>query len=292
MSARKRPEIDLSVAREVCSPLSPERFVFQYGMTAIAFFFTFLALLPLFSIVWEILGRGLSNLKPEMFVNQVIDFGFANAIVGTLKMVTIGSLFSIPVGVMTGIFLSEFGKSSKVASIVRFVTTILAGVPSIVVGVFAYGVFIATTKQFSAIAGGFALGVIMLPVIALTTEEVLKLVPNSLRLASAALGGNRFQTTFRVVLAAGLPGITTATLLAIARASGETAPLIFTALFSNFWAKGLFEETASLPILIYRFYQDDRPEIFQLVWTASIVLVGLIILLNLLSRIITSKKLK
>ena len=292
MSAKKRPEIDLSVAREVCSPLSPERFVFQYGMTAIAFFFTFLALLPLFSIVWEILGRGLSNLKPEMFVNQVIDFGFANAIVGTLKMVAIGSLFSIPVGVMTGIFLSEFGKSSKVASIVRFVTTILAGVPSIVVGVFAYGVFIATTKQFSAIAGGFALGVIMLPVIALTTEEVLKLVPNSLRLASAALGGNRFQTTFRVVLAAGLPGITTATLLAIARASGETAPLIFTALFSNFWAKSLFEETASLPILIYRFYQDDRPEIFQLVWTASIVLVGLIILLNLLSRIITSKKLK
>ncbi|MEM1394750.1 MAG: phosphate ABC transporter permease PstA, partial [Cyanobacteria bacterium P01_H01_bin.150] len=251
----------------------------------------FLALLPLFSIVWEILGRGLSNLKPEMFVKQVIDFGFANAIVGTLTMVTIGSLFSIPLGVMTGIFLSEFGGNSKFASVVRFVTTILAGVPSIVVGVFAYGVFVATTKQFSAVAGGFALGVIMLPVIALTTEEVLKLVPNSLRLASAALGGNRFQTTFKVVLAAGLPGITTATLLAIARASGETAPLIFTALFSNFWALPN-KPTASLPVLIYTFYQDDRPEIFQLVWTASIVLVGLIILLNLLSRIITSKKLK
>ncbi|MEO1184930.1 MAG: phosphate ABC transporter permease PstA, partial [Cyanobacteria bacterium J06636_27] len=285
MSGRKRPEIDLSVAREVCSPLSPERFVFQYGMTAIAFFLTLLALLPLFSLIWEILGRGLSDLKAEMFFKEVIDFGFANAIVGTLTMVAIGALFSIPIGVMTGIFLSEFGKNSKVASVVRFVTTILAGVPSIVVGVFAYGVFIATTKQFSAIAGGFALGVIMLPVIALTTEEVLKLVPNSLRLASAALGGNRFQTTFRVVLAAGLPGITTATLLAIARASGETAPLIFTALFSNFWAKSLFEETASLPILIYRFYQDDRPEIFQLVWTTSIVLVGLIVILNLLSRV-------
>ncbi|MEL6458848.1 MAG: phosphate ABC transporter permease PstA [Cyanobacteria bacterium J06641_2] len=292
MSGRKRPEIDLSVAREVCSPLSPERFVFQYGMTAIAFFLTLLALLPLFSLIWEILGRGLSDLKAEMFFKEVIDFGFANAIVGTLTMVAIGALFSIPIGVMTGIFLSEFGKNSKVASVVRFVTTILAGVPSIVVGVFAYGVFIATTKQFSAIAGGFALGVIMLPVIALTTEEVLKLVPNSLRLASAALGGNRFQTTFRVVLAAGLPGITTATLLAIARASGETAPLIFTALFSNFWAKSLFEETASLPILIYRFYQDDRPEIFQLVWTTSIVLVGLIVILNLLSRVITSRKLK
>ena len=101
-----------------------------------------------------------------MFVKQVIDFGFANAIVGTLKMVTIGSLFSIPVGVMTGIFLSEFSKDSKIAPVVRFITTILAGVPSIVVGVFAYGVFIATTKQFSAVAGGFALGVIMLPVIA------------------------------------------------------------------------------------------------------------------------------
>ncbi|MGD1913910.1 MAG: phosphate ABC transporter permease PstA [Rivularia sp. (in: cyanobacteria)] len=292
MSARKRPEIDLSVAREVCSPLSVERFTFQYGMTAIAFFLTFLALLPLFSLVWEILGQGLSNLKPEMFVKQVIDFGFANAIVGTLKMVTIGSLFSIPVGVMTGIFLSEFGGNSKIASIVRFITTILAGVPSIVVGVFAYGVFIATTKQFSAVAGGFALGVIMLPVIALTTEEVLKLVPNSLRLASAALGGNRFQTTFRVVLAAGLPGITTATLLAIARASGETAPLIFTALFSDFWSESLLRPTASLPVLIYRFYQQDDPQIFQLVWTASIVLVGLVFLLNLLSRVITSRKLK
>ncbi len=292
MNARKRPEIDLSVAREVCNPLSPERFVFQYGMTAIAFFLTFLALLPLFSLVSEILGQGLSNLKPEMFVKQVIDFGFANAIVGTLKMVTIGSLFSIPVGVMTGIFLSEFSKDSKIAPVVRFITTILAGVPSIVVGVFAYGVFIATTKQFSAVAGGFALGVIMLPVIALTTEEVLKLVPNSLRLASAALGGNRFQTTFRVVLSAGLPGITTATLLAIARASGETAPLIFTALFSDFWSESLLRPTASLPVLIYRFYQQDDPQIFQLVWTASIVLVGLIFLLNLLSRVVTSRKLK
>ncbi|MEM6754467.1 MAG: phosphate ABC transporter permease PstA, partial [Cyanobacteria bacterium P01_C01_bin.38] len=185
----------------------------------------------------------------------------------------------------------EFGQNSSIAPIVRFITTILTGVPSIVVGVFAYGVFIATTKQFSGIAGGFALGVIMLPVIALTTEEVLKLVPNSLRLASAALGGNRFQTTFRVVLAAGLPGITTATLLAIARASGETAPLIFTALFSNFWAFPN-KPTASLPVLIYRFYEDDRPEIFQLVWTASIVLVGLVFLLNLLSRVITSRKQK
>ena len=290
MSGTKRPEIDLSVARELCSPLTPERFVFQYGMTAIAFFLTFLALLPLFSLLWEILGRGLSNLKPEMFVNQVIDFGFANAIVGTIKMVGIGSLFSIPLGVMTGIFLSEFGGNSKLAHVVRFVTTILTGVPSIVVGVFAYGVFVATTKQFSAVAGGFALGVIMLPVIALTTEEVLKLVPNSLRLASAALGGNRFQTTYKVVLAAGLPGITTATLLAVARASGETAPLIFTALFSDFWTEGLFAPTASLSVLIYRFYQQDDPKIFQLVWTASIVLVGLVFLLNLLSRVITSRK--
>ncbi|MEA5597400.1 phosphate ABC transporter permease PstA [Rivularia sp. UHCC 0363] len=290
MSASKRPQIDLSVAREVCSPLTPERFVFQYGMTAIAFLLTFLALLPLFSLIWEILSRGLSNLKPEMFVKQVIDFGFANAIIGTIKMVGLGSLFSIPVGVMTGIFLSEFGKDSKIAGIVRFFTTILTGVPSIVVGVFAYGVFVATTKQFSAVAGGFALGVIMLPIIALTTEEVLKLVPNHLRLASAALGGNRFQTTFKVVLAAGLPGITTATLLAIARASGETAPLLFTALFSDFWTDRLDRPTASLPALIYRFYQADDPQQFQLVWTASIVLVGLIFLLNILSRVIISKK--
>ncbi|MGF1673811.1 MAG: phosphate ABC transporter permease PstA [Rivularia sp. (in: cyanobacteria)] len=290
MSVSKRPEIDLSVAREVCSPLSPERFVFQYGMTVIAFLLTFLALLPLLSLIWAILARGLSNLRPEMFVKQVVDFGFANAIFGTIKMVGIGSLFSIPVGVITGIFLSEFGKDSKISGIVRFFTTIFSGVPSIVVGVFAYGVFVITTKQFSAVAGGFALAIIMLPVIALTTEQVLKLVPNSLRLASAALGGNRFQTTSKVVLAAGLPGITTAILLAIARASGETAPLLFTALFSDFWTDSLLAPTASLPVLIYRFYQQDDPEIFQLVWTASIVLVGLVFLLNLLSRVITNKK--
>jgi len=289
MSASKRPQIDLSVAREICNPLSAERFVFQYGMSAIAFFLTFVALLPLFSLVWVILRRGFSNLEPQMFVKQVIDFGFANAIVGTITMVGIGALFSIPFGVITGIFLSEFGGKSTVARVVRFITTILTGVPSIVVGVFAYGVFVATTKQFSGIAGGFALGVIMLPIIALTTEEVLKLVPNSLRLASAALGGNRFQTTFRVVVAAGLPGITTATLLAIARASGETAPLIFTSLFSNFWSWPN-KETASLPVLIYRFYEDDRPEVFQLVWTTSIVLEGLVFLLSLLSRLITRKK--
>ncbi|MBE9212807.1 phosphate ABC transporter permease PstA [Plectonema cf. radiosum LEGE 06105] len=290
MSASKRPEIDLSVAREVCSPLSPERFVFQYGMTFIAFFLTFLALLPLFSLIWVIFARGLSNLRPEMFVKQVVDFGFANAIVGTIKMVGIASLFSIPLGVITGIFLSEFGKDSKIYGIVRFFTTVLSGVPSIVVGVFAYGVFVITTKQFSAVAGGFALAIIMLPIIALTTEQVLKLVPNSLRLASAALGGNRFQTTFKVVLAAGLPGITTAILLAIARASGETAPLLFTALFSDFWTESLLRPTASLPVLIYRFYQQDDPQIFQLIWTASIVLVSLVFLLNLLSRVITSKK--
>lgn len=161
----------------------------------------------------------------SMFVKAVIDNGFGNAILGTIIIVVIGAMLSIPTGIMTGIFLAEFGQTNLIGGFVRFISSILAGVPSIVVGVFAYGVIVLVTKGFSAIAGGFALAVIMLPVIILTTEESLKLIPTSQRLASAALGGTRFQTTFRIVISTAIPGITTGILLAVARAAGETAPL-------------------------------------------------------------------
>lgn len=290
MTSNRESEIDKSVAAEIYSPLPPVRLIFNNGMTVIAFLLSALALIPLLSLLWEIIGRGITSLKPSMFVTSVLYDGFGNAILGTLEMVAIAVLLSVPTGVMTGIFLSEIGRGNRIGRAVRFVASILTGVPSIVVGIFAYAVFVLTTKQFSAIAGGFALAVLMLPVVVLTTEEALKLVPTSVRLGSAALGGTRFQTIFRVVVTAALPAITTGVLLAVARAAGETAPLIFTALFSLDWSTDLIGPTASLSVLVFNLYNDPSPEKTALVWTASLVLVGIIMLISILSRVFTRKR--
>jgi len=288
MSDNQVSNID-DLAAELYSPLPPRRLLFNYGMNAIAFILTFLALVPLLSVLWKIVGEGIGSLKPSMFTTSVIEDGFGNAIVGTLIMVGIAALISVPTGVMSGIFLSEIGQGTYIGGAVRFITSILTGVPSIIVGIFAYGVIVLVTKQFSAIAGGFALAVIMLPVIVLTTEEALKLVPQSLRLGSAALGGTRFQTIFRVVFTTAIPAITTGVLLAVARAAGETAPLIFTSLFSLDWSQDLLGPTASLSVLIFNFYNDPSPEKTHLIWTASLVLVGMVLLISLFSRIVTSR---
>jgi phosphate transport system permease protein len=290
MNGKQNSPLEISLATALFSPLPKSRQLFTYFMNAIALTLTAIALIPLLSILWEIIARGISGFKLEMFFNSVIDFGFGNAILGTATIVTIGSLFSIPVGIFTGIFLAEFGRTHPAAKFVRFIANILTGVPSIVVGIFAYGAIVLITKTFSAIAGGFALATIMLPVITLTTEEALKLVPTEQRLASAALGGTRLQTTFRIVIMAALPGITTGILLAIARAAGETAPLLFTALFSLDWSAGLFSPTASLPVLIYNLYNDPDPQKHELVWTTSIVLLGLVLCISIISRLVTRKK--
>jgi len=294
------------LAAELLHPLPPGRTWFTYGMTAIAFGLTGLALIPLLAILIEILRQGLPHLKPEVFVSLpapagVTDLpnGFANAILGTLIMVALATLLSIPFGVMTGIFLSELGRGAAasapvqiVASFVRFIATILSGVPSIIAGVFAWGVIVQTMKGFSALAGGFALAIIMLPIVTLTTEEALKLVPDSQRLASAALGANRLQTTFRIAVTSALSGITTGILLAVARAAGETAPLLFTALGSLTWPEGLLKPAPSLSVLIFNYSQSPFVEQTELAWTASAVLVGLVLLTSILSRFFTRRRLK
>lgn len=290
-------QVDEAFAQELYKPLPTGRISFSYGMSLFAFAFTGLALLPLLAILGEILRRGLPRINWQVLTSVPVDGGFGHAIAGTLIMVGLASLVSIPVGVMTGIFLSEFGQG-VIARFVRFVTTILSGVPSIVVGVFAFGVVVLTSTRrfgfsFSALAGGFALAVIMLPIVVLTTEEALKLVPTSQRLASAALGASRLQTTFRIVVAAALPGITTGTLLAVARAAGETAPLVFTALTTDNWPEGLLSPTPSLSVLIFNYgFIFPSPEQNQLAWSASVVLVGLVLLTSILSRIVTRKRLK
>lgn len=290
MSANLNSDTTESINEELLSPLPLERSMFTYAMNGLSLILSLLALLPLASILWEILSRGISGFTLEMLYLPLIDKGFANAILGTIIMVGMGALLSIPIGVMTGIFLAEFSKTNRFTKFVRFLNSILTGVPSIVVGMFAYGVIVLTTKQFSAFAGAFALSVIMLPVIVLTTEEALKLIPTNQRLASAALGGTRFQTTLRIVVTAAIPGITTGISLAIARAAGETAPLVFTALFSQNWSESLMSPTASLPVLIYNLYENPDPEVNKLVWTASIILLSLVLFFSLFSRFLSRKK--
>lgn len=268
--------------------------MFDRGMTILAFALTLLGVLPLASVLWNIIYKGLPGLSGTMFTQSIIDYGFANAIVGTLIMVAIGSLISIPIGIGTGIYLSEYDPTGKINRGVRFIVTILTGVPSIVVGIFTYDAIVLLSQQlfgfsYSAIAGGISLAIIMLPIIALTSEEVLKLVPRAYRLASLGLGASKFQTISRVILPAALPAISTGVLLAISRVTGETAPLLFTALFAQDWADNLLSPTASLPVLIYNLYNDPDPVKNQLVWTASLLLLGLVLIIILPSRLLTSR---
>ncbi len=284
---------------ELTQPLPGIRANFSKAMTVLAFALTGLALVPLGAVLFEIFFKGLPYLTLEVLTSlpaavgeQDVRNGFANAILGTLLMVGVASLGAIPFGVMAGIYLSEFGKEQpKTAGYIRFATRILSSVPSIVVGVFAYGVIVARIGGFSALAGAFALGTIMLPIVTLTSEEALKLIPTSVRQASAALGGNRFQTTFRIVVSAALPGITTGVLLAVARVSGETAPLLFTALSSQDWPQGLLTPAPSLAVLIYQYSTSAFPEQNRLAWTAASVLLILVIIVNVASRLVTRDRL-
>jgi phosphate transport system permease protein len=281
-------------APKLVTPISPLRNLFDRGMTALAFGLTLVGILPLISVLWNIVSKGFPGLTAKMFTQPIIDDGFANAIVGTLVMVAIGSLLSIPIGVATGIYLAEYQPTGKINRSIRFLTTILTGVPSIVVGIFTYDVVVLVTKKifdfsYSAVAGGISLAIIMLPIIALTTEEVLKLVPITFRLASSGLGATSFQTITRIVLPTALPAISTGILLAIARATGETAPLLFTALFAQDWADNILSPTGSLPVLIFNLYNDPDPIKNQLVWTASLFLLGIVLAVNLPARLLTGK---
>lgn len=286
------------LAEDLQKPLSPFRSFFTNGFTVLAIALSAVAILPLFAILFKIIVEGFPGLNIEVFTalpapigaEEGTPNGFANAIIGTLTMVGLATLVSVPLGILTGVFLSEFARNSKFGAILRFAIVVLSSTPSVIVGVFAYGVLVLTTKQFSAVAGALALGVIMLPIISLTTEEALKLIPMSYRLGSSALGGSRFDTVFRIILPAAIAPIMTGILLAIARAAGETAPLMFTALFSQFWQQGLWQPTASLPVLIYNYASSPFPEQNAIAWTASLVLIVLVLITSLLSRFVTKKR--
>ena len=226
-------------------------------MTGLILLAVILALVPLILILGETIYQGLPVMSLSFLTNipapvGVSGGGVGPAILGTLTMVGIATLISVPLGVAAGIFFSEWPES-RLSTVSSFMNDVLAEFPSIVIGIFVYLIIVVTTKTFSAVAGALALSIIMLPIVARTTEESLKLVPRSLREASIALGVSRWRTVIRVVIGTGKLGLATGILLAIARAAGETAPLLLTALGTNFFARGLFQPTAALPLLIYTY---------------------------------------
>ena len=254
-----------------------------------------LTLIPLISIVYLVLKNCLPLLNWSVFTSLppaagMVGGGFGNAVLGTLVMVGLGLAISAPIGILSAIYISEYGPRSRLAQATRIVAKLLTGIPSIICGVFAFAMVVATTGGFSAYAGGAALAVLMLPTILLTSEQALIGVQSAYREASYGLGATKFQTIVKIVLPDALPAIMTGIMLAVARAAGETAPLIFTALFSQFWAKSLKEPTASLSVLIYNFSTVPFPHQVQMAWTASLVLVAFVTLANIAAQLVFSKK--
>ncbi len=275
-------------------PMAP-RTLFNSGMTILVCICAVLAVVPLAAVLSYVIMQGLSRFGPDLFTKLpppplVPGGGFGNALIGTLKTVGIGSAISIPFGVLAAIFLAEFAQGTKLASWIGFLTNVLSGVPSIVVGVFAYSVVVLNTGGFSAIAGGIALAILMLPIIVRTAVESLELVPAEARQASVGLGATRFQTVSRVVLPAALPAISTGVILAIARASGETAPLIFTALFNQFWVDDLWKPTPTLSVLVFNFATTPYKNQQELAWAGSLVLVLMVLIASVLSKLVVKRK--
>jgi phosphate transport system permease protein len=215
--------------------------------------------------------------------------GMANAIVGSGKLLLVASLIGIPIGTLAGIYLAEFGGRGY-SFIVRYTTDLLNGVPSIVIGIFAYSLIVLRTKQFSTLAGGFALGVMMIPISVRTTEEFLRAVPTSLREAAMALGANKWKTISTVVIPAAIQGIITGIMLDIARVAGETAPLLFTAFSNRFWSPGWNQPTASLPVVIYTYAIAPYDDWHRQAWAAGLVLLGLVLVANIGARVILARR--
>jgi len=211
--------------------------------------------------------------------------GMANAILGSAKLIFLASCIGIPIGCITGIYLAEFG-GKTFSFLVRYTTDLLNGVPSIVIGIFAYTLVVLPMHHFSALAGGFALGVMMIPIAVRSTEEFLRAIPRSLREGSVALGASKWKTIVRVVIPAAIGGITTGIMLDIARVAGETAPLLFTAFSNRYWSPGWNQPTASLPVMIYTYAIAPYDDWHRQAWAAALVLLALVLLTNIVARLV------
>jgi phosphate transport system permease protein len=263
-------------------------------MTALTALCALVAIVSLFLILGYIFAGGMRALSPAFLVNDPKPIGepgsgIANAIVGTLILVSLGSLIGMPIGILAGIFLSEFG-SNRFGQLLRFLIDTLTGTPSIVVGVFVWTVMVHPMGHFSALSGGVALAIMMMPIVARTTEEMIRLVPHSLREAALALGAPRWRTTLGVVLRTAASGVATGAMLAIARIAGETAPLLFTALGLNYLSTNILQPMASLTVQIYYYAGSPYDEWHDMAWAATLVLVTIILALNIGVRVLTRSK--
>jgi phosphate transport system permease protein len=250
-----------------------------------------LALVPLTLILCFVVSQGIQALNVDFFTHMPQPVGeagggMANAIVGTLILTSLGSLFAVPIGIVSGVYTSEYA-GSRLAAVIRFAADTLNGVPSIVIGVFVYGVAVLPFKQFSAMAGGLALGIMMIPIIARTTEELLLLVPGTMREGALALGATRARAVFSVVLPAALPGIITGVVLALARIAGETAPLLFTAFNNRFFTTKLNQPIASLTVQVYTYAISPYADWHRQAWAGALVLVSIVLSCSILARLAT-----
>jgi phosphate transport system permease protein len=269
------------------------RTLFDFLLNALVAIMTIVSLIPLFSVVIMLAWRGGRRLSAALFTQLPPapleqGGGFGNAIVGTLIIVALAILVTVPVGLLTAVSLAQSPKS-RLSYIVRFCAKILTGFPSILAGVFAYGAIVLTTGGYSAFAGAVALSILMLPTIILTSEDAIRMVPARTKDAAIGMGATRTQVVWMVLLPTAMPGILTGVMLAVARAAGETAPLLFTALFSNYWlwSRGhvtLMQPTASLAVLIYNFASMPFQNQVELAWAAALVLVLLVLGANLIGQ--------
>ncbi|RPH70319.1 MAG: phosphate ABC transporter permease PstA [Myxococcaceae bacterium] len=272
------------------------RKVVDRGMALVCALFFALAFIPLLSVLWLVISKGAAGLSWSFFTQLPkpvgeVGGGVGNALLGTLFMVGLACLIGLPLGVGAGVFLAEKGDGT-VGRSVRFMAEVLSGVPSIVVGIVAYALVVIPMGHFSAIAGGVALAILMIPTLARATEELVRVVPASLREASLALGVANWRTSIRVVIRTAMSGIVTACLLAVARAAGETAPLLFTALNNQYWNTDPRQPTASLTVAIFNYAISPYDDWHAKAWTAALVLLIVVGLLNIASRVLTRSRLK
>ena len=248
-----------------------------------------LGIFILFWILYVVLARGLGAINLAFFTQLptppgIMGGGLANAIVGTLVLTAVATFIAVPMGLMAGIYLAEFSDDSKIADYSRFSANVLMGMPSIIVGIFAYTLVVVPQGNFSGYAGALALAILMLPVITRTTEDMLRLVPNTLRESALALGAPRWKVTLVIVFRAAKGGLITGILLAVARVSGETAPLLFTALNSPYWVSSLNEPTPNLTVTIFNYAMSPYPDWQQKAWGASLLITFGVLILTISAR--------
>ncbi|MGE5624114.1 MAG: phosphate ABC transporter permease PstA [Bacillota bacterium] len=265
--------------------------LFNLGMSMLT---TVFGLFWLGWLLWTLLSHGLQSLNLELFLQDTpppgAAGGMANAMIGSLLLTLVGILIGTPVGILAGTWLAEYGRANRLAALIRFINDILLSAPSIVIGVFVYAVVVAPLGHFSGWAGGLSLAIIMLPVVLRTTEDMMRLVPDQMREAAAALGAPRWKVTVFIVHRASLAGMLTGVILGMARISGETAPLLFTALNNQFRTTDMSQPIANLPVMIFQFAMSPYEGWQHLAWAAALIITAAILILSISARVLLNRK--